>query len=98
MSTNTHEFATCNDIPERTRATMIMSLNQQLADTFDLYSQTKRTHWNVTGANFYQLHLPFDEMAKSLIEIRDSIAERGMAPGWAQCASRIISYPSSKRT
>jgi starvation-inducible DNA-binding protein len=77
---------------------MIALPHQQLAETVDGYSQTKQAHGDVKGINFYQLHLLSDEMAKSLIEIRDSIAERGMAPGGAQCASRIISYPSSKRT
>jgi starvation-inducible DNA-binding protein len=96
------EFATRNDIPHRTRATMITLLNQQLADTFDLYSQTKQAHWNVKGINFYQLHLLFDEAAESIFEYVDMIAERvtalgGYAQGTARMAaasSRLAEFPT----
>ena len=49
-------YATSIDLDSETRAQVIVLLNQQLADTFDLYSQTKQAHWNVKGAQFYQLH------------------------------------------
>jgi starvation-inducible DNA-binding protein len=96
------EFATRNDIAHRTRATMITLLNQQLADTFDLYSQTKQAHWNVKGINFYQLHLLFDEAAESIFEYVDMIAERvtalgGYAQGTARMAaasSRLAEFPT----
>jgi starvation-inducible DNA-binding protein len=96
------EFATRNDSPHRTRATMITLLNQQLADTFDLYSQTKQAHWNVKGINFYQLHLLFDEAAESIFEYVDMIAERvtalgGYAQGTARMAaasSRLAEFPT----
>jgi starvation-inducible DNA-binding protein len=95
------EFATRNDIPQRTRSTMIALLNQQLADTFDLYSQTKQAHWNVKGVQFYQLHLLFDEVAESIFEYVDMIAERvtalgGYARGTARMAagdSRLAEFP-----
>jgi starvation-inducible DNA-binding protein len=102
MTTTMKEFATRNDIPHRTRATMITLLNQQLADTFDLYSQTKQAHWNVKGINFYQLHLLFDEAAESNFEYVDMIAERvtalgGYAQGTARMAaasSRLAEFPT----
>ncbi len=95
------EFATRNDIPQRTRSTMIALLNQQLADTFDLYSQTKQAHWNVKGVQFYQLHLLFDQVAESIFEYVDMIAERvtalgGYARGTARMAaadSRLTEFP-----
>ena len=44
------------------RLEMTEQLNQLLADTFmtlrDLY---KKSHWQVSGATFYQLHLLFDK-------------------------------------
>ena len=51
-------------------------LNQTLAATIDLKTQTKQAHWNVKGMNFYQLHLLFDEMATELEEYTDMVAER----------------------
>ena len=60
---------------------MIALLNQQLADTFDLYSQVKQAHWNVKGTRFMQLHLLFDDLASNLLEPIDMIAERAMALG-----------------
>lgn len=74
-------FDTGVDLPEKSRSELIILLNQQLADGFTLYSQTKQAHWNVKGANFYQLHLLFDELANGLLEKLDIIAERVTALG-----------------
>src|SRR3954453_13406223 len=74
-------FPTRNDIPSDSRTKLISLLNQQLADTFDLMSQTKFAHWNVKGPNFYQLHKLFDELAEKLEEHVDEIAERATALG-----------------
>ena len=49
-------FHTSIDLKGTSRESMIGLLNQQLADTFDLYSQTKQAHWNVKGMQFQQLH------------------------------------------
>jgi starvation-inducible DNA-binding protein len=69
------------DIPAASRDKLIALLNQQLADTFDLMSQTKEAHWNVKGPNFYQLHELFDELAANLLGHVDTIAERATALG-----------------
>jgi len=74
-------FVTRIDLSKPLRDTMITLLNQQLADTFDLFSQVKQAHWNVKGINFIQLHLLFDDLAGELIEFTDSIAERATALG-----------------
>lgn len=74
-------FPTRNDIPAENRAKLVSLLNQRLADTFDLMSQTKFAHWNVKGPNFYQLHKLFDELAERLEEHVDEIAERATALG-----------------
>src|SRR2546425_13339791 len=39
----------------------------------DLY---KKSHWQVAGATFYQLHLLFDKHHDEQVELVDSIAER----------------------
>jgi len=90
MNSITTEFATRNDIPHRTRETMISLLNEQLADTFDLYSQLKQAHWNVKGMNFMQLHLLFDDLAETMLGYVDVIAERATAlGGQAQGTARM---------
>jgi starvation-inducible DNA-binding protein len=94
-------FKTANDITLETREMMVALLNQQLADTTDLFSQTKQAHWNVKGAQFYQLHELFDQLAGELIEYMDLIAERATALGgealgtvrMAASASRLPEYP-----
>lgn len=91
------------DLDSETREQLVALLNQQLADTFDLYSQTKQAHWNVKGAQFFQLHELFDKLATDLLVNVDDIAERsttlgGTALGTAKMAakaSRLADYPSS---
>jgi starvation-inducible DNA-binding protein len=74
-------YVTHIDLPAESRAELIDLLNQQLADIFDLYSQTKQAHWNVKGMQFFQLHELFDDLAESLLEYVDMIAERGVSLG-----------------
>ncbi|MEL6617078.1 MAG: ferritin-like domain-containing protein, partial [Bacteroidota bacterium] len=68
-------FKTRIDISEDDRHKLCALLNQTLADTADLYSQTKQAHWNVKGKDFYQLHLLYDELAEKLEEPMDVAAE-----------------------
>ena len=56
-------FPTRNDLPAENRTKLISLLNQQVADTFDLMSQTKFAHWNVKGPQFIALHKLFDTLA-----------------------------------
>lgn len=79
LAERTHE--TRIDIPEATRSGLIDLLNRQLADTLDLYTQTKYAHWNVKGTDFIQLHELFDELAGRLLGFVDTIAERATALG-----------------
>jgi starvation-inducible DNA-binding protein len=74
-------FQTGVDLPEKTRRAMIDLLNQALADTTDLFTQTKQAHWNVKGRHFYPLHLLFDELAEKREGEADLIAERATALG-----------------
>src|SRR5512135_985057 len=98
----TQQIETRIDIPAKTREQIIAMPNQQLADTFDLYSQTKQAHWNVKGAEFFQLHRLFDKLAQGILEAIDVIAERvtalgGVALGTAHMAaqaSRLPEFPA----
>jgi starvation-inducible DNA-binding protein len=77
----TRMFPTEIDLSLEARREVVGLLNQQLADTLDLYSQAKHAHWNVKGMHFFQLHKLFDELAKMLEEFGDVIAERATALG-----------------
>jgi starvation-inducible DNA-binding protein len=95
-------FSTRIDLPAPLRERMIALLNQQLADTFDLFSQIKQAHWNVKGPQFIALHELFDKLAEDVEESVDTIAERATAMGgtalgtarMAAQASRLPEYPS----
>jgi starvation-inducible DNA-binding protein len=94
-------FATKNDLAPDVRQKAIALLNQHLADTFDLYSQTKQAHWNVKGMQFFQLHELFDTLAAAVADDSDLIAERATALGgtalgtarMSAAASRLPEYP-----
>ena len=74
-------FNTHNDLKSDTRDEVIAILNQHLACTFDLMSQTKQAHWNVKGHHFIGLHKLFDELAEGLEPYVDTLAERITALG-----------------
>ncbi|MGA3092798.1 MAG: DNA starvation/stationary phase protection protein [Terriglobales bacterium] len=63
-------------LEEPVRLEMTEQLNQLLADTMTLRDLYKKSHWQVSGATFYQLHLLFDKHYSEQNEIVDSIAER----------------------
>ena len=47
-----------------------------LADEMTLYIKTRKSHWNVTGESFMELHKLFENQYKQLEESIDEIAER----------------------
>lgn len=51
-------------------------LIKTLADEFILYTKTRKAHWNVEGADFYNKHLFFEAQYGELDEIIDNLAER----------------------
>jgi starvation-inducible DNA-binding protein len=95
-------FPTRHDLSADARRELVALLNQQLADTTDLRTQTKHAHWNVKGPNFIALHKLFDELAALLAGFGDEIAERatalgGVAAGTARTVaanSRIKEFPA----
>ena len=64
------------ELEEPVRLEMTERLNQLLADTITIRDLDKKSHWQVAGASFYQLHLLFDKHYDEHVELVDSIAER----------------------
>ncbi|MBH25873.1 MAG: DNA starvation/stationary phase protection protein Dps [Myxococcales bacterium] len=88
-------FITRIEIPTDVREKMTTLLNQQLADTFDLYTQTKQAHWTVHGKQFHALHTFFDEFAAQLSGYSDDLAERvAIMGGEPRGTARMIAAQS----
>lgn len=64
------------ELEEPVRLEMTAQLNQLLADTMTLRDLYKKSHWQVSGPTFYQLHLLFDKHFGEQVELVDAIAER----------------------
>jgi len=91
-------------LEEPVRLEMTEQLNQLLADTMTLRDLYKKSHWQVAGPTFYQLHLLFDKHYNEQVELVDAIAERvqllggvsiAMAPDVAE-ATRITRPPRGR--
>ncbi len=75
------EYGTVNhalplELEEPVRLEMTEQLNQMLADTMTLRDLYKKSHWQVAGPTFYQLHLLFDKHYGEQVDLVDGIAER----------------------
>jgi starvation-inducible DNA-binding protein len=64
------------ELEEPVRLEMTEQLNLLLADAMTLRDLYKKSHWQVSGPTFYQLHLLFDKHFNEQVEIVDAIAER----------------------
>src|SRR5208283_5868662 len=64
------------DLEEPVRLEMTEQLNQIVADTMTLRDLYKKSHWQVAGPTFYQLHLLFDKHYGEQADLVDAIAER----------------------
>jgi len=64
------------ELEEPVRLEMTEQLNQLLADTMTLRDLYKKSHWQVAGPTFYQLHLLYDKHFNEQVELVDLIAER----------------------
>jgi starvation-inducible DNA-binding protein len=96
VSPTTRTYQTRVSLDAAVRGEMVGLLNQQLADTFDLYSQTKQAHWNVKGMHFIALHKLFDDIAEIIEDFGDMIAERVTALGAdAQGTARMAASNST---
>ena len=63
-------------VDENVRLEVTKRLNLLLADTATLRDLYKKSHWQVAGPTFYQLHLLFDKHYGEQAELIDTIAER----------------------
>lgn len=63
-------------ITKQDRDAIAEGLKHLLADSYTLYLQTHNFHWNVTGPQFRELHLMFEEHYTELATAVDEIAER----------------------
>ena len=64
------------ELKEPVRLEMTEQLNRMLADTMTLRDLYKKSHWQVAGPTFYQLHLLYDKHHDEQGALVDSIAER----------------------
>lgn len=83
-------------ISEKDRMAVAEGLSRALADNYTLYLKTHNYHWNVTGPNFPQLHVMFEEQYRELWAATDVIAERlraigAIAPGTYAQLSKLTS-------
>jgi starvation-inducible DNA-binding protein len=94
-------FKTPSHLPEAARTQVVASLNARVADGLDLYSQLKTAHWNIKGPHFAALHPLFEQIATSVLEANDELAERAITlGGWvrgtvraAAKTTRLEEYP-----
>ena len=83
------------DLEEPVRLEMTEQLNQLLADTMTLRDLYKKSHWQVAGPTFYQLHLSIRQAFGEQVEIVDMIAERiqllgGVSSPWPLMLQRRL--------
>jgi starvation-inducible DNA-binding protein len=78
---NRDEYSISIHIDTGARSQLRKLLDEHLADTLDLLSQTKQAHWNATGMHFHQFHKLFDRLAKDLDDRANVIAKRITALG-----------------
>ena len=84
------------ELEEPVRVEMTAQLNQILADTITLSDLYKKSHWQVAGPTFYQLHLLFDKHYDEQVELVDSIAERIQLLGGVSIAMAPMSRRSPR--
>lgn len=63
-------------ITEKSLKSTTSVLEVILSSEMTLYIKTRKSHWNVSGESFMELHKLFEEQYKGLEEAIDEIAER----------------------
>lgn len=63
-------------IDRKDRDAIVGELEKTLADTYTLYLETHRFHWNVEGPMFQTLHDMFEEQYRDMWDAVDELAER----------------------
>jgi starvation-inducible DNA-binding protein len=89
-------------IETKDRKDIVEGLSKVLADTYTLYLETHRYHWNVTGRMFQTLHDMFEVQYRDMWDAVDDLAERirtlgSSAPGtYKQFAELTAIEPSEE--
>lgn len=74
-------------LDEKARAANVAGLNQVLVDTMFLRDLYKKSHWQVTGPTFMQLHMLFDTHFKQQVDLMDMVGERVQTLGGVTLAT-----------
>ena len=72
---------TRNTLAPVVRQAAVTTLNNSVAELFDLFGRIKQAHWNVRGTTFIGLHKLLDEFAGRILNHIDLTAERATALG-----------------
>ena len=96
-------YKTKIDLSDKVRRSVVVILNDRLAEAIDLQSQIKQAHWNVKGPHFIALQDLFGKISTVVLAQIDLIAERvtslgGTAEGTVAVAARrskLKNYPLS---
>lgn len=70
------KLAVPNDLNDKARQQVALSINPLVADAFALYVKTKNFHWHMSGSHFRDYHLLCDEQADQIFAMIDVLAER----------------------
>jgi len=68
-------------LAEAVRHQSVAALNRLLAHTMALRDLYRKSHWQTSGPNFYELHLLFEKHYAAQEELMDVLAERVQALG-----------------
>lgn len=63
-------------LSEQVRHQSVAALNRLLAHTIAIRDLYKKSHWQTSGATFYELHLMFDKHYGEQEQLMDALAER----------------------
>lgn len=68
-------------LAQEVRHQSVAALNRLLAHTIALRDQYKKSHWQTSGATFFELHLLFDKHYAEQAQWMDALGERVQALG-----------------
>lgn len=61
---------------EQNNKVVVTFLNLLLADEYVLYTKTRTAHWNVDGANYFEMHVFLENQFNTIDLIIDDLAEQ----------------------
>jgi starvation-inducible DNA-binding protein len=82
-------------LSDEVRMRSVAMLNRLLAHTIAIRDLYKKSHWQVSGATFYELHLLFDKHAGEQDQVMDVLAERVQTLGGV---ARALAHDISEET